>query len=235
MPSLVSGPLRESLGRRLAESTDGAGRVDLDEADPDGQTLLVWYPEVEPRDGTPAPRRADRIRRESALDPNRPVTIRPYVAADAPGLDLTTGGVTTIDATRTFWGQGADRPWPASLVRAARRSAARRPASRTLLRPALSARFGRRQGGAGGRELGADCARHARLFFDRPDYDLVSAVPGTFAIAPAEAMVEALARDYANTTPMIFGSAPAFEAILASANEIEETINNSGSPRRKRR
>ena len=74
--------------------------------------------------------------------------------------------------------------------------------------------------------LGANCVRHARMFFDRPDFDLVSAVPGTFAIAPAEAMVEALSRDYANTTPMIFGSAPSFEDILASANEIEQTINS---------
>ena len=78
-------------------------------------------------------------------------------------------------------------------------------------------------------ELGADCVRHARMFFDRPDYNLVSAVPGTFAVAPAEA----LGRDYANTTPMIFGSAPAFEDILASANEIEKTINSRGSPKTK--
>ena len=78
-------------------------------------------------------------------------------------------------------------------------------------------------------DLGADCARHARMFFDRPDYDLASAVPGSFAIAPTEAMVEALGRDYANTTPMIFGAAPAFEEILASTEEIEEVINTGGA------
>jgi Family of unknown function (DUF6088) len=55
------------------------------------------------------------------------------------------------------------------------------------------------------RALGADCVRHARMFFDRPDYDLASAVPGTTAIAPVGGMVDALRRDCANSTAMIFG------------------------------
>lgn len=43
------------------------------DADPDGQTLLVWYPEVEPRDGAYV-RPAVRIESgaKSALDPNPP-------------------------------------------------------------------------------------------------------------------------------------------------------------------
>ena len=73
--------------------------------------------------------------------------------------------------------------------------------------------------------LGADCVRHARMFFDRPDYDLASAVPGSFAIAPVGAMIDALGRDYANTTAMIFGAAPDFAAILASVGEIERITN----------
>ena len=231
----VSGPLRESLGTRLADSTGGAGRVEIDKADPDGQTLLVWYPEVEPRDGTYV-RPAVRIESgaKSALDPNRPVTIRPYVAEDAAGLDLTTGGVTTIDATRTFW----DKVVIAHGLRRwfERRGVLRQEGQRVSrhyydLHCLLDSDVGK--AALADWALGADCARHARMFFDRPDYDLVSAVPGTFAIVPAEAMVEALAHDYANTTPMIFGSPPAFEDILASAHEIEETINGRGSPKTK--
>jgi hypothetical protein len=65
------------------------------------------------------------------------------------------------------------------------------------------------------------------MFFDRPDYDLVSAAPGSFAIVPVGEMIDALGRDYANTTAMIFGAAPDFPAILASAEEIER-ITNSG-------
>jgi len=63
------------------------------------------------------------------------------------------------------------------------------------------------------------------MFFDRPDYDLGSAVAGTFAIMPVGAMADALSHDYANTMAMIFGTAPEFEKILASVRQIEEFIN----------
>lgn len=100
----VTGPLREFLEVQLADATGGAGRIEIDAADPDGQTLLVWYPELEKRDETYV-QPAVRIEAgaKSALDPHHPVAIRPYIAEHAPGLDLTTADVTTIDATRTFW------------------------------------------------------------------------------------------------------------------------------------
>ncbi len=79
--------------------------------------------------------------------------------------------------------------------------------------------------------LGADCVHHARMFFDRPDYDLASAAPGTFAITPTAAMAGALENDYANTTAMIFGAAPAFAEILASTKEIERIVNSLDSRR----
>ena len=34
------------------------------------------------------------------------------------------------------------------------------------------------------------------MFFNRPDFDLANAVPGTFAIAPTTGMIDALRRDY---------------------------------------
>ncbi len=40
--------------------------------------------------------------------------------------------------------------------------------------------------------LGADCVAHARMFFNRPDFDLASAVCGSFALAPHHAMIEQL-------------------------------------------
>jgi hypothetical protein len=47
----ITGPLYTFLHAQIADATGGAGRVEFDPADPDGQTLLLWYPEVEPRDG----------------------------------------------------------------------------------------------------------------------------------------------------------------------------------------
>ena len=55
--------------------------------------------------------------------------------------------------------------------------------------------------------------------------DLASAMPGTFAIEPVDGMVAALKEDYANTTAMIFGTAPEFEDVLASAAAIEHQLN----------
>ncbi len=100
----ITGPLNEFLAAQLAGVTDGAGRVEIDDADPDGQTLLLWYPEVEPRDGAYV-RPAIRLESgaKSALDPHGPLTITPYVAGDAAGVDLAVPDVTTIEATRTFW------------------------------------------------------------------------------------------------------------------------------------
>jgi hypothetical protein len=40
----ITGPLNAFLAAQLADVTDGAGRVEIDDADPDGQTLLLWYP-----------------------------------------------------------------------------------------------------------------------------------------------------------------------------------------------
>ena len=91
--------------------------MEIDEAASDGQTLLVWYPEVEPRDGVyvqPAVRIEAGVK--SALDPHRSVTIEPYIAEDTPGLDLATGGVTAIDAHPHLLGQGRDRARLAPLA-----------------------------------------------------------------------------------------------------------------------
>ena len=73
--------------------------------------------------------------------------------------------------------------------------------------------------------MGYDCVRHARMFFDRPDFDLAAARPGTFAIKPNEGMLDLLRRDYANTAPMIFGTAPTFDEIMVSVSKIDAAVN----------
>ena len=225
----ITGPLREFLDAQLADATAGAGRIEIDHSDPDGQTLLVWYPEVEPRDEAYV-QPAVRIEAgaKSALDPHRLVTIQPYIAEDAAGLDLTTDKVTTIDATRIFWDKVVImhglRRWYE------RRGLLRQEGQRVSrhyydLHCLLLSDVG--EAALADRILGTDCVHHARMFFDRTDYDLSSALPGTFAIAPTGAMVRALENDYANTTAMIFGGAPSFEEILASISEVERILNSA--------
>jgi hypothetical protein len=184
----ITGPLQEFLAEQLADSTGGTGRAEIDEADPDGQTLLVWYPEVELRAGAYV-RPAARVESgaKSALDPNRLVTISPYIAEEAGGLDLAISDVTTVEATRTFW----DKVVIAHGLRRwhERRGILRQEGQRVSrhyydLHCLLNSDIG--QLALADYDLGADCVRHARMFFDRPDYDLASALPGTFAIEPVE-------------------------------------------------
>lgn len=71
----------------------------------------------------------------------------------------------------------------------------------------------------------ADCISHAMTFFNRPDFDLATATPGTFSLRPVGDMIDKLARDYENTRAMIFGEAPRFENVLKSIEKIEGQLN----------
>ncbi len=53
--------------------------------------------------------------------------------------------------------------------------------------------------------LAINCAQHARLFFSSVDLGLDTAIPGTFTLTPSAAMRDALARDYAAISGMVFG------------------------------
>ena len=80
-----------------------AARVEADDADPDGQSLLIWYPAATPR--SDYVRAAIKIEAgaKAAIVPNSEVPIKPYVDDDLPGLDLTVPTVRTVDPERTFW------------------------------------------------------------------------------------------------------------------------------------
>jgi hypothetical protein len=66
------------------------------------------------------------------------------------------------------------------------------------------------------------------MFFNRPDFDLASAVHGSFALAPHDAMIEQLRMDYRAMQGMIFGDPPDFEAVLRSIASIETRLNEKG-------
>lgn len=225
----IAGPLKDELTAALVEDAGAPGHVDVDADDPDGQTLLVWYPEVEPRDGTYV-RPAVRIESggKSALDPHRNVVIRPYIAQEIPELDLAVPKVTTIDPSRTFWDKVVIihglRRWYE------RRGVLRQEGQRVSrhyydLHCLMTSDIGK--AALANPDLAVDCVRHARMFFDRPDYDLASAVAGSFAIVPVDGMIEALRRDYSNTVAMIFGSPPTFDELLVSVTALDASANRS--------
>ncbi len=226
----ITGPLFKMLTAELDEATAGAGRVEVDPDDVDGQTLLIWYPAIESRDAKDL-RRAIRIESgaKSALDPNKPAIVHPYIAEDIPEFDLSVPEVITIEAERTFWDK-------VIIVHGLRRWFERRNELRHEgqqvsrhyydLHCLLNSEAGR----AARKDpvLAVDCVQHARMFFNRADYDLASAVAGTFALTPVEGMKETLSRDYDRTVAMIFGEPPGFDIIMQSIRSLETDINRSG-------
>jgi len=202
-------------------------RLEADTDDKDGQTLLFWYPAVTTAEGGYI-RAAVKIEAgaKSALDPHTAATVTPYVAADLPDLNLTVQNVTTVQPERTFWDKviilHGLRQWYD------RRKELRHEGQRvsrhyydihrlmqTVDAPAWQA----------DRELAADCATHARLFFGSPDLGLDSATAGSFTLTPDTAMHEALGRDYAAMTGMIFGDIPPLDTVLASVAALQESLN----------
>ena len=226
--AFITGDLLKNVTQILAEDTDGLGRVEIDDTDASGQTLLVWYPRAD-NSGTGYVQAAIKIESgaKSALDPNQPKTITPYVADDLPAFKLAVPDVRTIYAERTFW----DKVVIAHGLRNwfERRGELRQEGQRISrhyydLHCLMNSEIGK--SAAFDQGLGRDCIQHAKTFFNRPDYNLDSAVPGSFALSPVGDMIDRLMMDYGNTEAMIFGRPPSYADILVSISHLEEMLNS---------
>ncbi len=225
--------LQPQLQGVLAETMKAAGigagdtGVLLDDSDPDGQTLLVRYPSaVTTGDSYVHPSIKIESGAKSALDPNVAATISPFVAADAPGKQLGIKGVRTIEPARTFWDKVVIlhglRRW--FEIRGELRQEGQR-VSRHYYDVHCLLAGKNAEAIAGNLPLASECVRHARMFFNRPDFDLSSAKPGTFALLPTPAMRKGLEEDYSRMSGMIFGATPSFDEITASVGRLERTLN----------
>lgn len=233
----ILGDLRREFEAVIAASSgsphESGQRVQItaDDTDHDGQTLLVSYPTVANQSGHYI-RSAVKIETgaKSALEPHRSAVITPYVAPDAPDLTLDVPNVTTIEAERTFWDKvimlHGQRSW------FARRGTIRQEGHRVsrhyydlhqLLQSSVA------DAALADVQLAIECARHARTFFNTPDFDLSHAMPGTLAIAPTDEMLGPLRRDYDAMTGMIFGEVPRFDDVIASIKDLESRTNAAAS------
>jgi hypothetical protein len=229
----INGPLLEQLSGLLRDLLEAAkqapelGRVEADPDDPDHQSLLLWYPTVT-ADGANYVRRAVKIEAgaKSALDPHAARTLTPYVAPDLAETDLAVPNITTVDPGRTFWDKvvilhGLRRWWD-------RRGELRGGGQRVSrhyydVHRLLASDAG--EGFVQDNAMAADCVQHARMFFNRPDFDLATAAPGSYALAPHHEMLAQLEQDYNAMSGMIFGEVPAFGAIIGSIVSLEKRLN----------
>lgn len=202
-------------------------RVEPDPADSDQQTMLFWYPVVT-AGANPYIRSAVKIEAgaKSALDPHVLTNVRPFAADDLPAIDLQVTGITTVEPQRTYWDKVVIlhglRGWYD------RRGQLRHGGQRVsrhyfdvfrLLRSPLGERAMQ------DRALCADCARHARMFFNSPDFDLDRAVAGTFTLVPPPEMHALLERDYDAMAMMITGVVPPFADVMNAIGELEQRLN----------
>jgi hypothetical protein len=234
----IQGPMLERLSVLLRQTLQTANlkadraRVEADPDDPDGQSLLLWYPTAT-AEGNAYIRRAIKIESgaKSALDPHAPVVVKPYIADDLPSLDLAVGNVTTVDPGRTFWDKivilhGLRRWWD---HRGELKGGGQRVSRHYYdVYRLLASETGRNATEA--KEMAEDCVRHARTFFNRPDFDLASAVPGSFALTPHDGMLADLRRDYEAMSGMVFGTIPTVDEVVVTIAELEQRLNDGTRP-----
>jgi hypothetical protein len=143
-----------------------------------------------------------------------------------PAANLVVPGVVTIDAERTFWDKVVIlhglRRWQDN--RGALRQQGHRVSRHYYdIYKLIQSPVGRKA--TADHALALDCARHALMFFNSTDLDLLNARPGTFAITPTPGMVDALKRDYQAMLGMIFGDVPEFSDVLNAVEKLEQEIN----------
>lgn len=220
--------LENLLFQAIGGNKDERCGVNLDDTDPDGQTLLVRYPTALTADAYVRSEVRIECGAKSALDPHVNTTIRPYVADDLTDLDLGVADVTTIQPTRTFW----DKVVIVHGLRAwfTNRGELRQEGQRISRHYYdLHVMFPKNVGAQAIADLplGVECVRHARMFFNRPDFNLETAAPGSFAFTPVDNMRDALRRDYVAMAGMIIGPVPPFEDVIASIASLEKRLNQS--------
>jgi hypothetical protein len=220
--------LERILTRAVVAPDRATDAIVSDDADPSHQTLLVRYPSVLSSDVYVRPVVRIECGAKSALDPHVPVTVTPYITDDLPDIDLSVHNVTTIVPERTFWDKivivHGLRRW------FEKRGELRQEGERVSRHYSdLHSMYGTPVGEQALADiaLGEECVRHARMFFNRPDFDLESAIAGTFALTPISGMTERLRRDYSAMSGMIFGAIAPFADVLASISAIEDRLNRS--------
>lgn len=228
--AFINGPMLANLTDIAADASKrngiAADELQILQDEKDRQTLLIRYPTATNPDAYIPKVVKIESGAKSALDPNAVRSIRPYLEDDAPGLDLHVENVTIVDAERTFWDKVVIlhglRRWydQKGVLKGGGNRISRHYYD---LHAFMQAPVG--QAAIGDPALGADCVAHARMFFNRPAFDLASAVPPTFALMPEGEMYAALKQDYAAMSGMIFGQAPSFEAVTETIAALEKHVN----------
>jgi len=221
--------LAESFSSALGEPPSAAWGMELAEDDPDGQTLLFYYPtEERADDDEPAYiRSAVRMEIGARSDhwPAIEATVASYAAEDFPHVFKETGcKIHVLAAERTFWEKVTVlHMWhhaPADKKFRDRQSRHYYDVVRLYEHDLGKAAIK-------DTELLLKVARHKEVFFPAAWARYADAKPGTLRLVPPDARLPELEQDYRKMQEMIFGEAPAFERLLDTLHRIEAEINEA--------
>lgn len=245
----ISGPLKDLLHKEIEAVEKEAGQTghfslgfgyDLYRNKEALDILVLGYKSVFDTSGgyVEAAVRIEGGARPDPL-PAEPREIVPYVAAEMrPGPNLTVRNVTTVKPERTFWEKVLILHAMTEMTE--KRSLEANPERKV---PDLN-RYSRHYydvhqfwtrpdygvATASMFDLAETCRQHKALMFRAPDHRYDRAVPGSFRLVPTVDMRKKLAADYERMSAMIFGTAPAFETVMASIEAIEHFLNAGPAP-----
>ena len=224
--------LREAFEASLGQAAGKTWSLDSAPEDPNHQTLLFRYPnsDIGATSGGPAyihPAVRLEIGARSDHWPATEAEVTPYAAEDFPALfSSPTFTVHVLAAERTFWEKATIlHAWhhaPADKALRGRQS-------RHYYDLVCMYERGVGRNAMKNTELLLQVAAHKSVFFASAAAQYVKARPGSLRLVPPKWRLDELRRDYENMREMIFGTAPAFENIIASLETIESAINNTAS------
>jgi len=200
--------------------------LEPDPDDPDGQTLLLFYPTAFPEQAAYL-RRAVKIEMgaRSDTDPAESVEIKPYISDAFPDLLAEPGtDVRAVIPRRTFWEK-------AMLLH----EETFRPEANKRPREAMARHYydlyrliqaGVGDESTGDLDLFDRVAAHRQVFFRHTWVDYSTLNPGQLRLVPTEADRPAWQADYESMRrEMFYGDVPAFEEILAVVGEFQARLN----------
>ena len=213
---VISSDLRETLEWTL----------EPDPYDPDGQTLLLFYPTVFPAQAAYLrPAVKIEIGARSDIDPAESIEIRPYISDAFPDLLLEPDtDVRAVMPTRTFWEKAMllhEETFRPEANKKHRKAMARHYYD--LYRLILA---GIGDQSAQDPDLFYRIVEHRRGFFHYTWFDYSTLNLGQLRLVPAEADRPAWQADYESMQgEMFYGDVPTFEEIMRVVGDFQTRLN----------
>jgi hypothetical protein len=225
MPELyIAGEFLDHLRTRCTEvlGPQGPWRLAVDEEDPN-IVHFFYPPAVQAPVAYIAPRVTLELGTHADFIPHGQFTIRAFAAAEFPKLfERAEAPVTSLLAKRTFWEKAtilhAEFHRPPAKTLPGRYSRHYYDVAMMAARPVKQEAFE-------DLDLLAAVVKHKQTFYASAWAQYPLAVPGTFKLAPPEARIQTLRRDYRDMAVMIFGEPPPFEQIMEKLAVLEKELN----------